>query len=201
MEILLDNGHGFDTKGKHSPDKRLMEYAWARVITRKLKETLEKAGHKVILVTPEDRDISLTERIRRVNSYCGTYGSKNCVLVSVHVNAAGDDGKWHDARGFSVFVSKNASSNSKKLAAIFTDEAKALNLLGNRAVPKEKYWTWSWTTADIAILKSTKCPAVLTENMFMDNQADVEYLLSEKGINEIVKLHKDAIEKYIKQGV
>ena len=37
--------------------------------------------------------------------------------------------------------------------------------------------------------------------MFMDNQADVEYLLSEKGINEIVKLHKDAIEKYIKQGV
>lgn len=199
MIILVDCGHGYDTKGKHSPDKRLLEYAWTRIVARKLKEVLEKAGHTVILVTPEDKDIALTERVRRVNSYCAKYGTKNCVLVSIHNNAAGADGKWHDATGFSVFVSKNASNNSKKLAAIFTDLASQRKLLGNRAVPKEKYWTWSWTTADIYILKATKCPAVLTENMFQDNKAEVDWLLSEKGINEIVQLHKDALEKYIKE--
>lgn len=199
MIILLDNGHGYDTKGKHSPDMRLREYAWARIISRKLKEVLEKAGRTAILVTPEDKDIALAERVRRVNSYCTKYGTKNCVLVSIHNNAVGSDGKWHDARGFSVFVSKNASANSKKLATIFTDLAKARGMLGNRSVPAVKYWTWSWTDKDIYILKSTKCPAVLTENFFQDNKSDVDYLLSEKGINEVVQLHKDALEKYIKE--
>lgn len=199
MKILLDCGHGYDTKGKHSPDKRLLEYAWARIVGLKLKETLERDEHTVILVTPEDKDIALTERVRRVNSYCTKYGTKNCVLLSIHVNAAGEGDKWHDASGFSVFVSKNASSNSKKLAAIFTDLAKERGMLGNRSVPAVKYWTWNWTTSDIYILKNTRCPAVLTENFFQDNKSDVDYLLSEKGINEVVQLHKDAIEKYIKE--
>lgn len=198
MVFLIDNGHGCDTKGKCSPDLRLKEYAWARIIARKLEAELEKDGYVAFLVTPEDTDISLATRINRVNSYCSKFGTSNCVLVSIHNNAAGADGKWHDARGFSVFVSKNASGNSKRLANIFTDLAKNRNMLGNRSVPSVRYWTWSWTTADIAILKSTKCPAVLTENFFQDNKADVDYLLSEKGIDEVVKLHKDALVKYAK---
>ena len=199
MIVLIDCGHGYDTKGKCSPDGRLLEYNWTRLIGAKLKSELEKAGHTVITVTPETKDIALTERVRRVNSYCTKYGTKNCVLVSIHVNAAGGDGKWHDARGFSVFVSKNASNNSKRLAVLFTDLAKERGMLGNRSVPATKYWTWSWTDKDIYILKSTKCPAVLTENFFQDNKADVDYLLSEKGVNDVVRLHKDAIERYIKE--
>ena len=31
------------------------------------------------------------------------------------------------------------------------------------------------------ILKHTKCPAVLTENLFQDNKEDVGFLLSEEG--------------------
>lgn len=201
MIICIDSGHGYDTKGKRSPDGRLLEYAWARIVARKLKEVLEKAGHTVILVTPEDKDIALTERVRRVNSYCTKYGTKNCVLVSIHVNASGDGSMWNTASGFSVFVSKNASSNSKKLATIFTDLAKERKMLGNRSVPASKYWTWSWTKNDIYILKETKCPAVLTENFFQDNKADVDYLLSNEGITEAVNLHKDALEKYIKEVV
>ena len=27
MKILIDNGHGIDTKGKRSPDGRLLEYS------------------------------------------------------------------------------------------------------------------------------------------------------------------------------
>lgn len=32
MKILIDNGHGSNTKGKRSPDGRLMEYAYTREI-------------------------------------------------------------------------------------------------------------------------------------------------------------------------
>lgn len=198
MILLLDNGHGANTKGKCSPDKRLKEYEWARDMVRLIAQKAKAKGIQVEYITPETYDVPLTTRRDRVNDLCRKYGTKNCILVSVHNNAAGDDGKWHDARGFSVFVSKNASTNSKRCAAIFTEEAQARNLLGNRSVPPEKYWTWSWTKSDIYILKNTNCPAVLTECLFQDNKADVDYLLSEAGKETIAELHIAAIERYIK---
>ncbi len=32
MKILIDNGHGIDTKGKRSPDDRLLEYTQNRLL-------------------------------------------------------------------------------------------------------------------------------------------------------------------------
>ena len=199
MKILIDNGHGYDTKGKCSPDGRLREYAWARKCARKLAEELKGKGYDVELVTPEERDVPLQTRVSRVNKICSAVGAKKVLLVSIHNNASGGDGKWHDACGFSVFVSKNASENSKKLARIFTAEAMRLELLGNRSVPAAKYWTWSWTKNDIYLLKATNCPAVLTENMFQDHKGDVDYLLSYEGLQELVALHVEAITRYIRE--
>ena len=48
------------------------------------------------------------------------------------------------------------------------------------------------------ILKHTKCPAVLTENLFQDNKEDVDFLLSEEGKRTIVSLHVKGICKYLK---
>ena len=44
---------------------------------------------------------------------------------------------------------------------------------GSRAVPPCHYWT-----AGFYVLRKTVCPAVLTENLFQDNHADVELLSS-----------------------
>lgn len=198
MKILIDNGHGSNTPGKCSPDKRLREYAWARACSSRLLENLKQKGYDTELITPETYDVPLQTRVSRVNKICKAFGAKNCLLVSIHNNTAGNCGKWLDACGFSVFVSKNASENSKKLARCFTVEAMQRNLLGNRSVPLQKYWTWSWKKNDIYILKETACPAVLTENMFQDHKGDVDYLLSEEGMTELVDLHVTAIIKYIK---
>ena len=48
------------------------------------------------------------------------------------------------------------------------------------------------------ILRKTSCPAVLTENLFQDNEKDVAYLLSEQGKQTIVEAHVEGIVKYIK---
>lgn len=197
MKILIDNGHGNNTLGKCSPDNRLKEYAWTRDITVRLVDKLKALGYDAQRLTPEEYDVSITKRVLRANEICKQYGSKNVLLVSVHNNAAGN-GKWGTAKGFSVFVSKNSSANSKMCAQFFTEEAIARNLMGNRSIPAEKYWTWSWTTADIGILKQSNCPAVLTENLFMDNKEDCDFLLSEAGKSIIVDLHVAAIEKYVK---
>lgn len=191
--ILIDNGHGKNTKGKCSPDKRLMEWKWTREVAAMVCEKLMKKGIDARLLVPEETDISLAERVRRTNAVCRKYGASNVALVSVHVNAAGADGKWHDARGFSVWVARTCSENSKKLAQLMYAEAEKRNLKGNRSVPKEKYWQ-----ADFAMVKNTNCPAVLTENLFQDNKEDVDYLLTVEGQETIADLHVEAIMKYLK---
>ena len=201
MKILIDNGHGANTPGKCSPDGRLREYAWSRECAKRLVTALKKKGYDAELITPEASDVKLQTRVSRVNNICKAVGARNCLLVSIHNNASGGDGKWHDACGWSVFVSKNASENSKKLARMLTVEAMKRELMGNRSVPIQKYWTWSWTDKDIYILEKSACPAVLTENMFQDHKGDVDYLLSEEGMTELVDLHVDGITKYVEAEV
>jgi N-acetylmuramoyl-L-alanine amidase len=132
-----------------------------------------------------------------VNNICKAVGARNCLLVSIHNNAGGGDGKWHDACGWSVFVSKNASENSKKLARMLTVEAMKRELMGNRSVPLQKYWTWSWTNKDIYILKKHRLPSSIDRELFQDHKGDVDNLLSEAGMTELVDLHVDGITKYI----
>ena len=190
--VILDNGHGSNTEGKCSPDRSLREYTWVREIASRLVEELKKRGLDAERIVTEETDISLRERCRRVNTICAKLGSKNVMLISIHINAAKNDGKWHDASGWSGWVAPNASQNSKILAQLLYDEASKRNLKGNRSVPSCRYWV-----GNFAIVRDTNCPAVLTENLFQDNKAEVDFLKSEKGKHEIINLHADAIQKYI----
>lgn len=194
IKVLIDNGHGDPplTGGKCSPDNRLREYYYCREIAQRVSRELSLRGIDAILLVPEVTDTPLKERVRKVNAWSKKYGSRNVVLVSIHNNAAGADGKWHSASGFSVFVSKNASGNSKRLARIFTENAADMGLMGNRCVPPEKYWVQSF-----AMTRDTACPAVLTENLFQDNKEEVDFLLSEEGKRSVVALHVNSIIQYI----
>ena len=153
---------------------------------------LKALGIDARIIVPEKWDVSLAERVRRVNTVCRQAGTANVALVSIHVNAAGSDGQWHDASGFTVWVAKACSEASKRLARLMYDEAERRDLKGNRSVPRERYWQ-----ADFAMVKSTSCPAVLTENLFQDNKKDVAFLLTERGKQAIVDLHVAAIMKYL----
>ncbi len=55
----------------------------------------------------------------------------------------------------------------------------------------------SWWPQDLAICRDTPCPAVLTENLFMDNRADADYLLSERGRLALAEVHADGIADFI----
>jgi N-acetylmuramoyl-L-alanine amidase len=193
MVILIDNGHGSNTGGKCSPDGKLREYAWARDIAKRIEAALKMKGYEVKRIVPEETDIPLSVRCRRVNAVCKDKGAKNCLLISIHINAAKSDGKWHDASGWTGWIAPNASANSKRLAQTLYKEAEKHNLKGNRFVPPCKYFT-----GNFAIVRDTNCPAVLTENLFQDNRDEVAYLMSEQGKQTIVQLHVDGIVNYIK---
>ena len=191
MLILIDNGHGINTPGKCSPDKSLYEWKYTREIAAEVVKELNESGYRAIQLVTESNDISLEQRCKRVNDYCKT--NKDVLLVSIHVNAAGSDKKWHNASGWSGWVYTKSSVKSRMLAQLLYAQAEKYRLQGNRSVPKNKYWT-----ANFYILRNTNCPAVLTENLFQDNKEDVQYLLSEEGRRNIVQLHVDAIKAYFK---
>ena len=189
--IAIDNGHGSNTPGKCSPDKKLLEYKWAREIAKMLQEKLISLGFKSELITPEEQDISLKERVSRANTLYKE-SNKNMILISIHVNAAKSGEEWQNANGWMVFVSNNASKKSKLLAQCLYKQAELKDLKGNRWIPEEKYWQQS-----LAICRDTNCPAVLTENLFMDNKEDVAFLLSKEGKEAIVDLHIKGILDYV----
>lgn len=193
MIAIIDNGHGANTPGKCSPDRQIREYAYTREIASMLTEELNKIkGITAIRLVTEDYDVPLSIRVGRVNTICKEFGSQKCFVISLHLDAAGSDNKWHLARGFSVRIAKNASQKSKKLAKLLYEQAEALNLKGNRSVPPEKYWV-----QNLAICRDTACAAVLTENLFQDNKEDVAFLLSDEGKKAIVQLHINGIINYI----
>lgn len=187
IKILLDNGHGINTQGKRSPDGRLLEYKYTREIVKMIYDRLISEGFEAVILTPEEHDVSLSERVKRANLQT----DKQTILISVHCNAASSDGKWHTAKGWSVFIAQNASNNSKRLADCLANSAEQQNLKVRYYMPGQSYWVQS-----LAICRDTKCPAVLTENLFQDNKEDVDFLLSDQGKQTIVDLHVNAIKQY-----
>ncbi len=74
MKILIDNGHGRETPGKRSPDGRLLEYAQNRLLAGRIVSALRARGLDASLLVPEENDIPLPERCRRVNEWCRQLG-------------------------------------------------------------------------------------------------------------------------------
>ena len=50
---------------------------------------------------------------------------------------------------------------------------------------------------DFYILRKSWCPAVLTENFFMDNHSDLEYLQSWAGKQAVVDTHVEGIVEWL----
>ena len=189
--IILDNGHGVNTPGKQSPDGKLKEYKYTREVVQTIYNKLTNLGYKSTILVPEETDISLSERVKRANKIYND-NSKKAILISVHCNAAGNGSQWLNAQGWSVFISQNASQNSKKLANYLANSANDYKLKLRIQSPGQLYWTQS-----LAICRDTNCPAVLTENLFQDNKQDVDFLLSNAGKETIANLHVDGIIKYL----
>ena len=77
MKIFIDNGHGLMTAGKRSPDGQFREAFYNREIAKRVVADLVDRGYDAELLVPEDDDISLAERVRRVNTACFLLGKQN----------------------------------------------------------------------------------------------------------------------------
>lgn len=217
--VILGTAHGKNVGGKRSPDNSLEEYRYSREIVNRLRTALEARGCVVYVDMPEDvvplpQQQELRLRCSYVNKLCKKYGKDKCLYVSIHVNAAGGEGKWMLAGGWCAYTSKGTTVSDTLAEYLY--EAAEKHLSGYAEMMEEGKKDGSYSSkqtpirtdksdgdkdmeADFFVLKHTACAAVLTENLFMDNKRDVSFLLSEKGKQSIVALHRDGILNFIEQ--
>ncbi|MBD5230748.1 MAG: N-acetylmuramoyl-L-alanine amidase [Bacteroidales bacterium] len=195
--VLLDYGHSKvdPINGKCSPDRSFYEWQFNRTLGRKIANRLRGQGIQVIEIVTESEDevkVTPSQRAQRANDLCAKYGTTNCMYVSIHANAAGNGTQWMNARGWSVFVSKNCSDASKQLADCIFDAVEKEDFKMRKPLPTQKYWQENFT-----VLYKTKCKAVLTENLFYDNKEDLALLKDEATIQKLLNAHVNGILKYM----
>ena len=195
MKILIDNGHGILTKGKRSPDGKLLEYAYTRDLARQVVKILKSRGYDSELLVPEDDDIPLSERVRRTNAHCQVFGKSNVILISIHVNAAGDGTKWMNAIGWSCYTCKGQTESDRLANCLYVAAIK--NFPGRRIRTDYSDKDPDWEE-NFYILRHSLCPAVLTENFFMDSHSDLEYLQSKDGKQAVVDTHAEGIMEWLR---
>ena len=198
MKIFIDNGHGKYTTGKRSPNGEFREYHYNRIVAHRIVLKLQVLGYDAELLVPEDDDIPLTERCRRVNTWCMLHGRKNVICISIHFNAHGNGSQWTKASGWAIYTSKGNTA-ADKLATAIAEAAKTnLPAMKMRA---------DFTDGDIDfeedfnILRGTLCPCVLSENGFMTNEKECRWLQTEEAIEAIVKTHVEGIMNYLAKTV
>ena len=188
--IILDNGHGKETAGKRSPiwsdGSQLFEHEFNRDIVSRIAYLLTKEGIKHSILVPEEHDISLTERVRRANELYRAWNN-NAILISIHANAGG-------GTGWECFTSVGKTKSDQYATILFNEATKQFPEWKMRSdmtdgdPDKESQFT---------ILAKTSCPAVLTENFFMDTEKDCRFIMSKEGREKIAQMHVNAIKKMI----
>lgn len=192
---LLDSGHGsiingvYVTPGKRSPvwhnndPEQLFEGVYNRQVREELVRMLAETGISYLLVTHGEDDVSLGSRVKKVNEIQARL--ENCVLISIHGNA----GK---GTGFEVFTSPGETA-SDPIATIFCEEImKEFPHIKFRPDYSDKDPD---KEAHFYVLTKTTCPALLTENLFMDRIEDCRFMQTHEGRHRIARAHFNAIKR------
>jgi len=168
-KIMIDPGHGGNDPG--AVGKKSKEKDNVLKVAKKLKTLLEKYGHTVKMTRSTDVFISLSQRANMANSWGADY------FISLHNNAASSS-----ATGFETFVYNGSVSQKTKQFQNAVHDAIA-SKIGIRDRGKK--------SANFAVLRQTKMPAVLIEYAFISNPNDEKILINE--VNKLAELTCDGV--------
>ena len=173
--ILLDFGHGADTKGKsftHENGVTLHEYEINRDLGQRVAYHCKMNGIPFAVIVTEAADVSLSERVARANKI-----ARRCpwsMLLSIHCNASAK----HNAGGWEVHTSPGTTQSDAYARIMWKEAQKELGKATMRADWSDGDPDWD---SKFTVLTKTVCPAMLVENLFFDYWPDAEVLRSEEG--------------------
>lgn len=175
QKVFLDAGHGGADSGACALGLREKDVALDIVL--KIKDILVSKGLKV----DSTRVIDVYVPYQQVGAIANN--KKSDIFVSVHCNAS----KLHNAQGFEVLHHTNSVEGKKLAEDIRQEFLKDRSLYTTDRGLKPR--------SDLAVLNSTKMPAVLVECAFIDNPSDNFILRNKKP--EIAQAIANGIFKYL----
>ena len=172
--------HGVNppTAGKRTPilpyiDRSFYENEFNREAKYRFLEACLRCGYNVYDVKPELQDISITTRIRRINS------AGLSLLVTFAYNAFGTGNSFNSANGFEVFYStlNRFATDSRVLSEEVYEQI--LNTVSTRGL--------GVNTLNVSVLSSVNCPATLIEAGFMTNFNEAKLMLDPDYVLQIAE--------------
>lgn len=173
VKLYLDVGHGGSDPG--AVGNGLKEKDLTLKISKKINDLLKDyEGITVKMSRSTDKTLSLKQRTDEANKWGAD------LLLSIHINAGG-------GTGFESFIyNGSVSSNTVKYRDTIHNEIMK-QLKGIRDRGKKR--------ANFHMLRESKMPAILTENMFIDTKKDADQLKKQSFINKIAQGHVNGIVK------
>lgn len=168
--VVIDAGHGGKDVG--AVFESYNESEIVQTIAKKIKTQNKNTAVQIVLLRNGDQFLSLAERVKKINSISPD------LVISLHINY-GEETK----KGFEAYVSKNNKFQKQSV--------KIANLVMASFSAEQKNATLKY--ANFQILHTVNCPSVLLELAFLSNQADRNYITSEKGQNEIAQMIVEAL--------
>jgi len=153
MKLMLDPGHGGHDPGAVAHGLR--EKDLTLDIAQRIRHMLEAEyeGVEVRLTRESDTDVSLSQRARMANQWGADF------FLSIHVNAGGGTG-WESYR----FPSVPARTVTYQ------------DIIHAEVIREVQVTDRGKKTANFVVLRETAMPALLTENLFIDNAQDAARL-------------------------
>ncbi|MED4172381.1 N-acetylmuramoyl-L-alanine amidase [Halalkalibacterium halodurans] len=171
-KIFIDPGHGGSDPGAVA--NGLKEKDLVLTISRQIRDMILSEYQDVEVQMSRDSDIylSLVERATLANKWGADY------FCSVHINAGG-------GTGFETFIHDSRPSKSVAYQ----------NVVHPAILAKMNVRDRGKKAANYAVLRLTKMPAILTENLFIDNVSDAKLLKDPVFLQQIAKGHVEGIAK------
>lgn len=184
--IVLDPGHGADAAGAFRvvDGQRVCEKDINLAIAKACKTELEEKyqGVKVYMTRSDDRDLSLDARV----AYAKSVGAN--VLVSLHINAAGDAQTWTD--GAEVLIPNGnyraaLTTQAKQVGGSILEQLSSRTGIANRGFIQRNSSSKKYangTAADyyglIRSAVNSNLPSMIVEHAFIDSDIDYWNYLS-----------------------
>lgn len=173
VRIVLDAGHGGHDPGATA--NGLKEKDLTLDIVKRIGKMLDEyEGVDVHYTRTDDRFVELSERAAIANRLKADF------FLSVHINAGG-------GTGFESYI-YNGNVSQATIAYQNVIHGEIVRAIGNVTDRGKK-------RANYAVLRLTNMPAILTENLFIDNTNDATKLKREQFLLQIAYGHAEGIAK------
>ena len=196
MRALLNPGHGMNTKGKRSPvwedGSQLFEWEFTRDVCRRIEKRLTRLKIPSEIIVKEAIDIPLSVRVKRANDIYAI--DPDSFLIDIHGNAV-DQGP---GEGWEGYTSPGQTESDMLMTFLY---ASARAMLYGYKIRTDYSDGDADKEARFYMLTKTKCPAVLTENLFYTDPEECRFMMSDFGRELIAKLHVFGIESYLNQRI